>query len=252
MKMIEKTPLLPDFSEIWQTTLGWKPTLFQQQQFHRLYDEILWGNRQFNLTRITEPEEFWEKHLWDSLAGLIELNFTAEIEKQQKLQVIDIGTGAGFPGVPIAIALENWQITLLDSTRKKVRFLQHLISQLRLKNAQTLTRRVEEIAQESAHRQVYDLALIRAVGSVSVCAEYALPLVKLGGKAILYRGHWTEEEQFSLESSVQQLGGKIGSIQSFTTPLTQSIRHCIYLEKISPTSTQFPRAVGIPTQQPLS
>ncbi|BAY35231.1 glucose-inhibited division protein B (plasmid) [Nostoc carneum NIES-2107] len=244
------TNLLPEMAEIWQKTLNWQPNTQQQLQFQQLYELILEGNSQFNLTRITEAEEFWEKHLWDSLRGIApQQQFIDSLAAGAS--VIDIGTGAGFPGIPIAIAAANCKITLLDSTRKKVTFIEKILTTLGLSNGKTLVGRVEEIGQQRQHRQNYDVATIRAVGSASVCAEYALPLLKVGGLAVIYRGNWTEEETTALQNAVDQLGGVIAAIEQFTTPLSDSIRHCLYLRKVTATPTNFPRAVGIPTQKPL-
>lgn len=241
---------LPEMTEIWQQTFNWQPTNQQQQQFQQLYELIVEGNRQLNLTRITEPEEFWEKHLWDSLKGIApKQEFIPCLN--QGASVIDIGTGAGFPGIPISMIFPKSQVTLLDSTRKKINFIDTVLSNLSLTNAKTLVGRVEEIGQENKHRENYDLAVIRAVGSVAACAEYSLPLVKKGGLAVIYRGSWTEEENQTLENAVKQLGGKVELITEFTTPLTNSIRHCLYLRKIKNTPFNFPRAVGVPTQKPL-
>ncbi|WP_414754302.1 16S rRNA (guanine(527)-N(7))-methyltransferase RsmG [Anabaena sp. CCY 9910] len=244
------TNLLPEMAEIWQQTLNWQPTDSQQARFQQLYELILEGNRQLNLTRITEPQEFWEKHLWDSLRG---------VAPQQQLisflpvgaSVIDIGTGAGFPGVPVAIIAPNSTITLVDSTRKKITFIESILKELGLTNAKTLVSRAEEIGQQPQHREQYDVALIRAVGTASACAEYTLPLLKLGGLAVIYRGTWTEEETTSLENAVRQLGGTVELIDNFTTPLTNSVRHCLYLRKVAKTPANFPRAVGVPTQKPI-
>jgi 16S rRNA (guanine527-N7)-methyltransferase len=237
-----ETLMLPEMVDIWQQTLSWQPTVEQQQLFQQLYEGILEGNRQLNLTRITEPVDFWEKHLWDSLRGIwsqksgvrgqesgdeTEINLTS-------LKVIDIGTGAGFPGLPVAIALPNTSVTLLDSTRKKITFLETLLVKLGIENATTLTGRAEQVAQQLQHRQAYDIALLRAVAPVAVCAEYALPLLKTGGLAILYRGHWTVEETEALKLVVEQLGGVIESVESFTTPISNSVRHCVYLRSCLP------------------
>lgn len=244
------TNILPEMAEIWQKTLNWQPNTQQQLQFQQLYELILEGNSQFNLTRITEPEEFWEKHLWDSLRGIApQQQFIDSLAAGAS--VIDIGTGAGFPGIPIAIASANCKITLLDSTRKKVTFIEKILTTLGLSNIKTLVGRVEEIGQQRQHRQSYDVATIRAVGSASVCAEYALPLLKVGGLAVIYRGNWTEEETTDLQNAVAQLGGIIAAIEQFTTPLSESIRHCLYLRKVAATPANFPRAVGVPTQKPL-
>lgn len=223
--------ILPLMVDIWQQTLKWQPDEKQQRQFQQLYSLIVAGNRQLNLTRITEPQEFWEKHLWDSLRGMAP--FLNDIPTCEPFQVIDIGTGAGFPGVPCAIAFPHWQVTLLDSTRKKIAFLDTLLAQLALSNATTLLGRSEQINQQSQHRKNYDLAIIRAVGSASVCAEYALPFLKLGALAILYRGHWTDEEATDLQPVIKRLGAKLESIEAFTTPLSQSVRHCLYLRKVN-------------------
>lgn len=221
--------LLPEMTDLWQQTLNWQPTEQQQQQFQHLYELILVGNSQFNLTRIVEPREFWEKHLWDSLRPILPLL----AQKQDSVvKAIDIGTGAGFPGIPVAIALPTTTVTLLDSTRKKITFLDTVIEQLNIPNAYALTSRAEIISTQPEHHQTYDLATIRAVGSAAICAEYTLPFLKSGGLAILYRGNWTEEEQAVLQSTVDRLDGAIASIDSFTTPLTQSIRHCIYLRRV--------------------
>ncbi len=232
--------VLPPMNELWQETLNWQPDDSQQQQFQRLYELIVEGNRHLNLTRITEPIEFWEKHLWDSLRGIARLlqannspgeNRELPVETVQK--VIDIGTGAGFPGLPAAIAVPQLSVTLLDSTRKKIDFLDKILPALKIKNAATLLGRADEIGRQPHHRQACDLAFLRAVGSASVCAKYALPFLKKGGLAVLYRGNWTAEEEADLQSAIEPLSGIVESVEAFTTPVTQSVRHCIYLRKVS-------------------
>lgn len=258
-------PILPGLTEIWLETTGWQPSAEQQEQFQQLYDRILEGNRQLNLTRIVEPEDFWEKHLWDSLRGIKTFLPTAGSEEMLRVEegetvepdffgvvrVIDIGTGAGFPGIPVAIAQPTWQVTLLDSTRKKIQFLNQLLKDLLLLNPATLVDRAESVGQQAEYREAYDLALVRAVAAASVCAEYALPLLKVGGWAVLYRGQWTVEETALLEPAVATLGGQIVAVEAFKTPLTEGDRHCLYLRKMSPTPNEFPRPVGVPQQRPL-
>jgi len=219
---------LPDLSLIWQETLGWSPTPMQVDKFQELYHEIIQGNRHLNLTRITSPRDFWEKHLWDSLAGAV----SPVINPQDVLRVIDIGTGAGFPGLPVAIAFPHWHITLLDSTKKKVNFLTQLCQSLHLTNVQAIAARAEELQKDRQYRNHYDLALVRAVGSACVCAEYALPLVKSGGLALLYRGYWSEQENTELLQSLATLSGKLEHLQQLATPLSQSTRHYLFLRKI--------------------
>jgi 16S rRNA (guanine527-N7)-methyltransferase len=165
------TPTLPDLQSIWQESLGWQPTASQQAQFEQLYHAILAGNRRLNLTRITDPLDFWEKHLWDSLRGIrqfLQQGDGAEIERvgeetgsepspvqpqsgdmrsQNRFSAIDIGTGAGFPGSPIAIVQPDWIITLLDSTRKKIEFLNSLVKDLSITNAIPCSDRVEQLGR---------------------------------------------------------------------------------------------------------
>ena len=234
-------PMLPQMAD-WQH-LNWQPNAEQQLQFQRLYELIIKANQTLNLTRITEPLDFWEKHLWDSLRGIMPLledegrRQKDEVENSafsiqlSAFKIVDIGTGAGFPGIPIAIALPDSQVTLLDSTRKKIAFLDSLIAELGIRNVNTVTGRAEVVGKESQHRQAYDVALIRAVGSASVCAEYALPFLKSGGLAVLYRGNWTTEEAETLQNAVKRLGGAIEKVEEFTTPLSNSIRHCVYIRK---------------------
>lgn len=267
-------PSLPELTEIWQQTLNWQPTAEQEAQFERLYQLVIQGNRQFNLTRITDPKDFWEKHLWDSLRGIKPLLSKVKGDKGEgedkgdgedkgaiqenislspslPLTIIDIGTGAGFPGIPTALTLPTSTIYLLDSTRKKIVFVEQILAELNLTNVKTITGRAEEIGQQRSHRKLYDVALIRAVSNVTVCAEYALPLLKQGGLAVVYRGSWTDEENTALENAMQELGGKIESIDQFKTPLSASDRTCLYLRKVAPTPAMYPRAIGLPTQKPL-
>lgn len=239
------SPQLPDRLDVWQATLAWQPTPAQSHQFQHLYAQILVANRQFNLTRITEPDDFLEKHLWDSLRGI------KDFLSVPALRVIDLGTGGGFPGIPIAIACPTWHLTLVDSTRKKMTFVQEVTSQLGLTQVKTLADRIEAVGQQPSHREQYDLAVIRAVAAAPICAEYALPMLRVGGTAILYRGQWTEAEATSLTQAAQCLGGEVGSIDACQTPLTHSERHLVPIRKIAPTPQAYPRAIGVPTQHPL-
>lgn len=263
---------LPTHLDLWQQTLSWQPTPEQQALFQALYEQILDGNQRLNLTRLTEPEEFWEKHLWDSISGLApwlaeedapeEESKTedAEAEEDGPVRIVDIGTGGGFPGIPAAIALTPItgpiDLTLVDSTRKKIFFLQELCQTLQLKShgikPNCLAIRAETLGQQSAHRENYDLALVRAVGPATTCAEYALPLLQIDGQAVLFRGQWNTEDTETLLPVLDLLGGELIDLQSWKTPLTQSIRHCLFIHKVAPTPDALPRAVGIPSKTPLS
>lgn len=259
--LAETPPLTSPFApwdDIWASSLGWQPTVEQDHAFQTLYRAVLEGNQRLNLTRITEPSAFWEKHLWDSLRGIRPFLTPAQdgsgpiiAPLPPTARVIDIGTGAGFPGLPIAIACPLWSVTLLDSTRKKLAFVASLGSMLGLGNITPLVDRVEAVGQHPSDREQYDLAVIRAVGPATVCAEYALPLVKPGGWAVLYRGEWTVDEAEALYQASQQLGGSLAITERLQTPLSQSVRHLLYLHKAEPTPRHWPRGVGIPAQSPL-
>ena len=244
---------LPENKDLWQQSLGWQPSETEQEKLQALYQGIIKGNTKLNLTRLTEPTEFWEKHLWDSLRALRPwlLGELALGKAEQAPKIIDIGTGGGFPGIPAAIVFPQSQVTLLDSTRKKMVFLQQLVSEMQLPNVRTVTERAEALGQQAQHRGQYDLALIRAVGPATVCAEYCLPMVRYGGMAVLYRGQWSVEEAEALTEAVHLLGAEVTEVEAFETPLSQGTRHCIYIKKIAGTPDMFPRPVGVPVQSPL-
>jgi 16S rRNA (guanine527-N7)-methyltransferase len=222
---------MPHFSHLfehWQSTLNWSPSPDQINQFERLYELVLEGNSKQNLTRITVADDFWEKHLWDSLRGVL------AFWDRENIKVVDIGTGAGFPGIPIAIAKPSWQITLLDSKQKKVAFVEETIQDLQIPNAIAKWGRSEDINKLSAYKKKYDLALVRAVGKPDICADYALPFLKQSGTAVLYRGQWLPEESEQLDIFCEQQELQVVKQDRFQTPLTAGIRHSVYL---SPRST---------------
>lgn len=229
--------------------LGWQPSPEEIVQLGRLYQEICLSNQHLNLTRITEPQAFVEKHLWDSLSGVL---LSEALRAYPQARLIDVGTGAGFPGLPLAIWAPTWQITVLDATRKKINFIQSILPKVGLANVQALAERIEALAQNPQQRQQYDIAVIRAVAETRVCAEYLLPLLKVGGWAVLYRGQWTLAETKALEAVGPQLGGILKTVQPVQTPGTTGERHLVYLQKYSPTPARFPRAVGVPRQSPLN
>jgi 16S rRNA (guanine527-N7)-methyltransferase len=222
---------MPHFSHLfehWQSTLNWSPNPDQIDQFEKLYELVLEGNSKQNLTRITAADDFWEKHLWDSLRGVL------AYWDRENIKVIDIGTGAGFPGLPIAIARPSWQVTLVDSKHKKVAFVEQTIHDLQLSNAIAQVGRVEDINQISPYKKKYDLAVVRAVGKPDICAGYCLPFLKKSGTAILYRGQWLPEESEQLDIFCEEQGLQVVEQERFQTPITAGVRHSVYL---SPRST---------------
>ncbi|MEM9568609.1 MAG: 16S rRNA (guanine(527)-N(7))-methyltransferase RsmG [Cyanobacteria bacterium P01_E01_bin.34] len=233
-------------SRDWMADVGWQPSEQALQQFERLYEAVILGNSVQNLTRLTSPEDFWEKHVWDSLRGLLSLGGWEDLTAQSP-NAIDIGSGAGFPGLPIAITLPNWSVTLLDSTKRKVAFIEQAIARIGLSNASGLASRVELVP----HSETFDVAVMRAIGPSPVCTEYCLPLLKLGGRAVMYRGHWSLEEETAVASVAEILGGEIAEVDAFTTPVSGGVRHCVVLLKTGPTPEGFPRSPGMAKRQPL-
>jgi 16S rRNA (guanine527-N7)-methyltransferase len=246
--MTESSSLvLPEYLDLWQQTLEWSPLPAQQSQFQALLTQLCDLNKTVNLTRITDPDAFWEKHLWDSLWGIQPwLN-----SEESVMNAIDIGTGGGFPGFPVAIAQPLWHVTLLDSIRKKVTCLESLAQGLSLSRVHPVCDRAETLGQTPGYRANFDVALVRAVGPAASCAEYAIPFLKVGGTAVLYRGQWSTEEEQILQRALPLLGSELVDLCTTVTPLTQAQRHCIHLRKLQRTSAQFPRKVGVPTQSPL-
>nr|WP_228024260.1 16S rRNA (guanine(527)-N(7))-methyltransferase RsmG [Synechocystis salina] len=234
--------------ESWPPGLAWQPDGEQIEALVKLYQGVLTGNARLNLTRITAPLDFLEKHLWDSLAGIL---LSDHCRDYPQARVIDIGTGGGFPGLPVALVWPQWSVALLDSTRKKINYLEELGHRLGLANLTYMVARAEAVGHQSQHRSQYDLALIRAVGEGGVCAEYALPLVKVGGTVVLYRGQWSAAEAEQLERASALLGGKVSATVAVVTPWSGAQRHFIYLTKEKPTPNDFPRAIGVPRQHPL-
>lgn len=232
----------------WHQHLGWDPSPRQLDQFQALYQAVLAGNQSQNLTRITDRTDFWEKHLWDSLRPLRSIEAVDTGYFEAALSVIDIGSGAGFPGIPVGIFAPAWRVSLLDATQRRMQFAQQTVSALGLTVA-TMAERAEIVGRQQ--RDQYDLALNRALGSAGVCAELSLPLLKLGGYALLYRGHWDLEQEQALALACQKLGAEIKAVDPFVTPITQGIRHGILLQKVAPTPAIYPRSIGIPAKRPL-
>jgi len=243
--------LWPNYDNLWRSTLHWQPSPHQEAAFGQLYQALLVANQQVNLTRLTTPDDFWENHLWDSLQGVAPWLVTAA-DEVGPLKVIDIGTGGGFPGLPLALVFPHWRVTLIDATRKKIAAIDAMVQSLGIANVGLLADRAEHLGHQLSHREAYDLAVIRAVGGVNTCAEYALPLLKRGGQAILYRGQWTPDDEASLTAILPRLGGKLSTVRAMTTPLSGGVRHNVDILKVEPTPESYPRLPGMPAKLPLA
>ena len=215
----------------------------QLEQFLTYYEMLIEKNKVMNLTAITDFDEVLEKHFEDSLS-LIQ---AVDLEKSQA--VIDLGTGAGFPGIPLKIAFPNLQITLADSLNKRILFLDDVICELGLTGIDTVHGRAEDLAKISNYREKFDLCVSRAVANLSTLSEYCLPFVKIGGKFISYKAGECDEEVAASKSSIFLLGGKISDIKKFE--LGESGRAFVIIDKVSGTPKKYPRKAGTPSKDPL-
>lgn len=216
----------------------------QIEQFYQYMVLLLDWNEKINLTAIIEPKEIILKHFIDSLT----------IEKQLKLgeTLIDVGTGAGFPGIPIKIARPDVNIVLLDSLNKRILFLNEVISKLKLEKIETIHARVEEAGKNKKYREKFDVATSRAVANLTTLTEYLLPLVKRDGRAICMKGPGVEKEIEESKKAIDVLGGKIESVESFQLADTDNQRNIVYIEKIKNTPAKYPRKPGTPSKEPIS
>ncbi|HEY9856635.1 MAG TPA: 16S rRNA (guanine(527)-N(7))-methyltransferase RsmG [Stenomitos sp.] len=235
--------LLSQQAAEWGLTVD-APTL---DGFRRLYDLLLEGNKRANLTRITDEREAVVKHFLDSVAVLRGLS---PEERDRPLRFIDVGTGPGFPGLPLLVMQRHWQGTLLEATRKKVDFMTEAIQALGL-NGTALHGRAEEAGQDPARRGAYDLVLARAVAELNVLCELCLPFARPGGTFIAMKGANVDAEVAGAKKALHVLGGSIREIVRFSLPEGFGERALVVIEKVGPTPKAYPRRTGQPSAKPL-
>lgn len=217
----------------------------------RLYaQELAAWNEKFNLTAIKEPKDVEIKHFADSLSCLLAIRVS---HTSTAIRLIDVGTGAGFPGVPLKIVCPDFKITLVESVGKKVKFLNHLIEKLELKNVIVIQSRAEEIGQQAEHRERYDWAVARAVAVMPILLEYLLPLVKVGGKILAQKGESApaEAQAKEAEKAARILGGTLDQIKQVELPTIVEPRYLVIFNKTAATPNKYPRRAGTPAKEPI-
>lgn len=227
------------------STLGIELTDKQVEQFIQYFEILVEWNKVMNLTGITEYEEVVEKHFVDSLSLVNVLNL------QTRETVIDIGTGAGFPGIPLKIAFPHLKITLLDSLNKRIKFLNTVIDTLGLENIETIHGRAEDFAKQAEYREQYDLCVSRAVANLSTLSEYCLPYVKVGGMFVPYKSGEIDEEVKNASKAISILDGNNIDTVKFQLPGTDIGRSFVKIEKVKNTAKKYPRKAGLPSKEPL-
>lgn len=220
-------------------------TDFMKDQFSIYYDLLYEWNKVMNLTAITEFDEVVEKHFLDSVA------LGAYLRLENKWRMIDIGTGAGFPGIPLKIMYPDLDVLLADSLNKRIRFLNEVIEKLQLTNICAVHGRAEELAHNKEYREQYDLCVSRAVANLSSLCEYCLPFVKIGGIFVAYKSSNIKEELEQSKKSIQILGGKLRKVDEFQLPDTDYQRSFVFIDKMKSTSKKYPRKAGTPGKHPL-
>ena len=218
----------------------------QKQQFTDFYEYLVEKNKVMNLTGITEFQEVLVKHFLDSLACV------KAVDMSKVNRIMDIGTGAGFPGVPLKIAFPHLEACLLDSLKKRVNFLEETFQLLKLENITAIHGRAEEFAKNKAYRETYDLCVSRAVSNLATLSEYCLPYVKTGGFFISYKSGTVQEEVEQAQKAVKILGGRIQDVVYFQLPDSEIQRSLVVIEKVKATPGRYPRKAGTPLKEPLS
>jgi len=216
----------------------------QLDQFARYADLLIDWNLRFNLTAIVEPREIVIRHFLDSLSAIRAI-------PPGPLKLIDVGAGAGLPGLPLKLARLELSLTLLEATRKKCDFLKAVIDDLQLTDVQVINARAEDAGRADEHREVYDVAIARAVGEMPVLLEYLLPLVRIGGRAIAQKSREVLNEVQHAELALSTLGGRLDDIVAVRVPQLNEARYLVVIEKVFATPEKYPRRAGMPSKKPL-
>ncbi len=223
----------------------------QLEQLLIYYEMLRDWNEKMNLTAITDYEEVLKKHFIDSLS-LVKVKKIAKLGKiTENYSLIDVGTGAGFPGLVLKIAFPKWKVTLVDSLQKRIRFLDAVIERLQLQNVNTVHGRAEDLARPDQLREKYDLCVSRAVANLSTLTEYCIPFVKQGGYFVSYKSEKAEEEIENAGTAIRILGGKLEDKLKFQLPDSDLERCLVVIRKEKTTPLKYPRKAGLPSREPI-
>ncbi len=228
--------------------------------FQRYYEELVEWNRRFNLTTVTGYEEVQLRHFLDSLTCLLALPGWGQevvgsqlpfVCRPQPWLCLDVGAGAGFPGLPLKIVCPELRLTLLEATRKKVEFLVHVADDLGLKDVEVVWERAECVGQNPHYRERYDVVVARAVAGLAVLSEFCLPFLRVGGRFVAQKGPDAEEEVEEARAAMDKLGGALRELKQVTLPGQRERRVLVVIDKVAPTPTTYPRRPGIPAKRPI-
>lgn len=217
----------------------------QLNQFERYYELLVEWNEKMNLTAITEKEDVYLKHFYDSISAAFYVDFT------QVTTLCDVGAGAGFPSIPLKICFPHLHISIVDSLNKRITFLNHLSDELGLENTNFYHDRAETFGKNKAHREKYDMVTARAVARMSVLSELCLPLVKKGGIFVAMKASNVKEELSNAKKAIGMLGGQTDKMYSFILPEEESERNIVKIDKVKETPNKYPRKPGTPNKLPL-
>lgn len=236
-------------------TLGLRLTREQLAAFETYHRLLVEWNKRVNLTTIIERQEVQIKHFLDSLSVLLALESSGDradmVRWEETLRLIDVGSGAGFPGLPLKIVRPAWRVTLLESVGKRAAFLEQVVSELGLVEVVVIQGRAEELGRKRDHREGYDVAVARAVAELRVLAEYALPLCRVGGIFVAQKGATLEPELNRAQGAMEALGGRLDAVIPVRLATLDRPRHLVRILKVRLTPEQYPRRPGVPKKRPL-
>lgn len=225
--------------------LGIEITNRQVEQFLKYYEMLVEKNKVMNLTSIVDLDEVILKHFIDSLLVV------KTIDMNKFNTMIDVGTGAGFPGIPLKIMFPNLKVVLLDSLNKRLKFLDSVIDELQLTNISTIHGRAEDIGKDIEYREKFDVCVSRAVANLSTLSEYCIPFISVGGEFISYKSEFSEEEKRGAEKAINLLGGSIKKSVIVELPYSEINRSFIFIDKKNKTPNKYPRKAGVPSKKPI-